>query len=310
MKKVFATTAVVFLLIALTAAGHSCSLYNKSHPGIVILDNLTPEGITNPLLFTNVFHPYSRPVEGALLWEGDEDFRNACSQMETASRMAAFKTSLPDPLPGEEYNIALAAEILAGTIVEPGAILSMNQTIGPYSRDRGFGEGPAYHGTRVVTTTGGGVCKIATTLYNTAVLADLEIIERRAHGMLVPYVPPGQDATVSYGVKDLKFRNNTESPILIWAQARENILYMAFYGEKVTKEISWNREILNLQNTYTIYRPSRELLPGEERVIIPGADGLTVRSWITILHDDGKREIQDLGVDYYRPMPRVVEQGV
>ena len=95
-------------------------------------------------------------------------------------------------------------------------------------------------------TEGGGVCKIATTLYNLAVLSNLEVIERHNHSMPVNYVPYGQDATVAYGVKDLRFKNTTENSILIWAEMIGNRLYMGFYGSEKPPKVIWNHEVSNV----------------------------------------------------------------
>lgn len=175
-------------------------------------------------------YPYGRPITGRLLWENGRQFKDLRVKHGVSQRLAAFQTTLPDPLPGEEYNVRLAAQRLAGTLVRPGEIFSMNSTLGPYSRQRGFRKGPAYHGTEVVDSFGGGVCKVATTLYNVVILSDLPIVERKAHNMLVPYVLPGQDATVGE-VQDFKFQNNTDYPLLIWAKTYGNNLIMAFYGK-------------------------------------------------------------------------------
>jgi vancomycin resistance protein VanW len=254
-------------------------------------------------------HPYGNPVEKApLIWENGPKFKQLSATHQTTVRIAAFQTTLPDPLPGEEFNIELAADRLAGTVVKPAQIFSMNRTLGPYTENRGFKLGPTYQGTKVVKTVGGGICKIATTLYNVAMLANLKIVERRAHGMLVPYVPPGQDATVSDSAQDFKFRNNTGRPILIWAKTIDNTLYMAFYGQTKPPQVIWGHQILNREKTQTIYLTNPGLSPGERKIKISGADGLTVKSWITVKHSTGKTETRDLGIDYYRPLPRVIER--
>ncbi len=252
-------------------------------------------------------HPLGRPVRGGLPWEGTEKFARLRKARQTPVRLSAFQTTLPDPLPGEEYNVALAADRLAGTLVGAGRVFSMNQTLGPYTAGRGFRRGPVYVGESVSTTIGGGVCKIATTLYNVAILAGLEILERRAHGMPVPYVPPGQDATVTYGVQDLRFRNGTAAPVMIYADTRGNTLYMAIYGREEPPKVSWHHQILDRKRRSVIRRPNPALPPGRERIALPGADGLTVRSWVTIAYPDGRTAIKRLGVDRYRPMPKVVE---
>lgn len=256
-----------------------------------------------------MYHPYGRPVSGPLIWENDQRFHEVCAKYRTSIRMSAFQTILPDPLPGEEYNVALAADILAGTVILPGRIFSANKIIGPYNRKRGFKEGPTYYGNQLIKTTGGGVCKIASTLYNVAALANLKIVERRQHGMLVPYVPPGQDATVSDGDKDFKFKNTTAYPVVVWADTKENTLYMAIYGRVRPPKVIWHHKILNRREYKTVYRYNDSLKHGQEKVVVEGADGILVKNWLTIEEPGGEIIRKDLGIDYYQPMLRIVERG-
>ncbi|WP_366923046.1 VanW family protein [Metallumcola ferriviriculae] len=254
-------------------------------------------------------HPYGNQVKGELVWENRLKFQQLLDKYDTHVRMAAFETTLPDPLPGEEANVAHAADLLAGTILSPGKVFSMNLALGPYSRQRGFQDGPAYVGSQVTKTVGGGVCKIASTLYNVAILANLKIIERHSHGMQVPYVPPGQDATVSFGSKDLKFKNHTEQPIVIWADTNGNTLYIALYGRIKPPQVTWHHKVINRQEKQTVYRYDSTLAPSQEEVVIPGADGLAVKSWLKIIYPDHTVEEKALGVDYYRPMAKVVKKA-
>ena len=255
-------------------------------------------------------HPFGNPIDEniRLWWEHSPEFQSFCFKHRATIRIAAFQTTLPDPLPGEEHNISLAASIIAGKVIAPGAIFSTDLGIGPRTIERNFKKGPAYYGSQVIQTVGGGICKIASTLYNVAVLANLEIVERWAHSMLVPYVPPGQDATIA-AYKDFKFRNNTDSPIIIWAESKDNTLYMALYGGKKPPKVTWHHEILDQWKTKTIYRNNYNLKPGEEKIILAGADGMRVKSWLTIEKPNGEKTIKKLGVDYYYPMARVIERN-
>lgn len=242
-------------------------------------------------------------------WESNEKFQEALSTAGTHIRIAIFSATLKDPLPGELYNVKHAADMLSGTVVQQGEIFSQNKHLGPYTLAKGYQKGPTYSGNRVITTVGGGVCKIASVLYNLARLSNLQVIERYNHSLTVPYVPPGQDATVYYGSRDFKFRNNTGGPILIWAEMYGNTLKMAFYGRQLTPEVKWHHTVLKRLKTWIIYQFNPKLEPGTQKVVMPGQEGIVVKSWISIKYLDGTTAIRELGKSYYSPSPRIIERG-
>lgn len=244
-----------------------------------------------------------------LPWDDEDDFNAAKTRYGTQTLLGAYCTVLNDPLPGEEENVHLGARLLSGTVLKSGETFSQNLTIGPYNSSRGYKKGPTYSGTWVTTTIGGGVCKIASTLYNVTVLSNLQVAERHCHGMPVPYVPYGQDATVSYGNYDFKFKNNTSHTILIWARGIENSLYIAFYGVDTPPQIEWHHQVLHVQKAPVVYKKNKLLAAGEKRVLVEGMDGASVRSWITVKNPDGTLEIKRMGSSYYKAMPYLIETG-
>lgn len=244
-----------------------------------------------------------------LPWTQDQNFIDALEKNNCLNLLAGYKTVLKDPLPGEEENVHLAADYICGTVLAPGEVFSQNKTAGPYTSDRGYKEGPTYYGTKVATTVGGGVCKIASTLYNVAVLSDLAIIERHNHSMPVPYVPYGQDATVFYGAKDFKFKNSSDSPILVWAKGVDNILYIAFYGQNIPPKIEWNHEVVKVLKTETVYIKNDSLPADTENLLHDGMDGATIKSTLTITYPDGTVKTKNMGTSHYNPLPFIVEKG-
>lgn len=242
-------------------------------------------------------------------WENTPEFQQAVSDADTPVRMAYYSATLKDPLPGELFNVSHAADKLSGTIVKQGEIFSQNQTLGPYTQAKGYQKGPTYSGGKVITTVGGGVCKIASLLYNIVRLSNLQVIERHNHSLTVPYVPPGQDATVYYGSRDFKFKNNSKGPVLIWAKTYGNTLFMALYGQQAPPKVTWHHETLKKLKTSTIYNFNPNLPPGTEKVVAPGQEGIVVRSWLIIRYPNGREEIKILGKDYYSPSPRIIERG-
>ncbi|HZK18410.1 MAG TPA: VanW family protein [Clostridia bacterium] len=255
------------------------------------------------------FPGMEKPYEGPLPWDGEGDFIEAVGKHITPVKMAAYKATLPNPVESESYNIGLAAKQLAGTVVRPGETFSQNSVLGPYTEQRGFRTGPTYVGNRHITTVGGGVCKVASMLYNVTTFSDLKAITRHHHSMTVPYVPPGQDATVYYGAKDFRFLNDTDSPILIWSQKIDNTLYMALYGRKKPPEVTWAHLVKNRTDFSTEYRHNPKLPPGTEKEISSGQDGYVIVSWVSVKKPDGTVTVKKKGTSWYNASPRIVERG-
>jgi hypothetical protein len=242
-------------------------------------------------------------------WKNDKDFLKAIEKYDTPILMAGFCAVLKDPLPGEEHNVSLAASSVSGHIVRPSKIFSQNERIGPYTKRRGYKEGASFVGDKIIMTEGGGVCKVATSLYNLSVLANLEIVERHYHAMPVNYVPYGQDATVAYGIKDFKFKNTTKGNILIWSKMIGNRLYMGFYGTERPPKVTWTHEVTNLVKPPLKYIRNDSLNPGEMVTKVKGLDGANVKSYVKIEYPDGTIEIKKMFPSYYLPFPEVIEMN-
>lgn len=245
----------------------------------------------------------------SLPWENEIRFQHSIMSNNTSILMAEYHVTLPQPTPGEMHNIRLAAKELAGTVIMPGEIFSQNKSLGPYSGDNGYKEGPIFKGNQIVDSMGGGVCKVASLLYNLAVMSNLPIVERHSHSLTVPYVPPGQDATVFYGIKDLRFINNTGGPIVIWAATIENTLYIALYGVDKPPSVTWRHDISQSIDYWTIYRSNPALPPGTEKIIVSGQDGCLVRSQVVVDHGNGQVEQIMLGESRYNVLPQIIERG-
>ncbi len=250
----------------------------------------------------------SCPIDN-MPWKNDLDFIKAKEKHDTPILMAGFCAVLKNPLPGEEHNVSMAAKSIKGQIIRPDDIFSQNKNIGPYTGSRGYKTGSSYTGGNIVMTEGGGVCKIATSLYNLAVLSDLDIVERHHHSMPINYVPYGQDATVAYGIKDLRFKNTTDGNILIWSKLIGHRLYMGFYGTRYSPTITWNHEITNIIKPSIKYIKNEDLQPGEAITKVQGLDGANVKSNITILYKDGSKKIKKMSPSNYLPLPELIEMN-
>lgn len=119
-------------------------------------------------------------------------------------------------------NLKLACAALDGLILQPGEEFSYNNTLGERTKERGYKPAPAYSGTRLVDSVGGGICQVSSTLYCATLYADLEIVFRVNHGFKSNYIGLGLDATVSWGKPDFQFRNNFNFPIQLKAETTDS----------------------------------------------------------------------------------------
>ena len=120
---------------------------------------------------------------------------------------AAFSTSYKDGSKGRIHNIRRAAEVISGTVLQPGEVFSYNETLGPTTKANGYKKARIFVRGKDAEGYGGGVCQVSSTLYNAADMAGLTIVERHPHSKKVGYVKEGRDAATSYGGIDLRFQN-------------------------------------------------------------------------------------------------------
>lgn len=127
-------------------------------------------------------------------------------------------------------NLAIAVGKLDGLILEPGAELSYNGLLGQRTEAAGFKPAPAYSGTNLVNTPGGGICQVSSTLYLAAMYAELTATERISHGFKPSYMAAGTDATVSWPSPDLKLVNPTPYPVKIKACLTDSYVQIWIMG--------------------------------------------------------------------------------
>jgi vancomycin resistance protein YoaR len=129
--------------------------------------------------------------------------------------LGSYATTLIGSSPARTQNLRLAVAALDGTVLDPGAVLSFNQAVGPRTADRGFQLAPVILREERQLQLGGGICQAASTLFCAALMAGLSAPERWRHSSPVDYIALGQDATIAWGFKDLKIRNDLEQRVRV-----------------------------------------------------------------------------------------------
>ena len=137
-------------------------------------------------------------------------------KLQITEQVSTFTTYYPYA----EYrnvNLGRAAELVNGTLLEPGDTFSLNDIVGERTRENGFTEGFIISDGIFKEDLGGGVSQMATTLFNAMFFAGLEDVEHKAHSLYIDRYPVGREATVAWGALDLRFRNDTPHGVLVTA---------------------------------------------------------------------------------------------
>jgi vancomycin resistance protein YoaR len=136
--------------------------------------------------------------------------------------------------PERAQSVMMPAQYASNVLVAPGEEYNLDEQIGPRTAERGFVQaiGVTNPG-EYEDVLGGALTQVATTLFNAALLAGLEITERHNHSIYIDHYPLGLDATVtasSKNPKNLRFKNNTDHYILIQGWSDGGHTRFSIYG--------------------------------------------------------------------------------
>lgn len=139
-------------------------------------------------------------------------------------------TTYHAPTGARVINIHRIADLVRGAVIPPGGSFSINEHVGRRTAANGFVSAGAISNGQYVNEIGGGVSQFATTLFNAAFFAGLDIDEYQAHSEYFDRYPLGREATMGYPLPDLKFTNNTPYGILIWTSYTDSSLTVTLYS--------------------------------------------------------------------------------
>ncbi|NLI13962.1 VanW family protein [Pelotomaculum propionicicum] len=224
--------------------------------------------------------------------------------------LGAYTTYFNAGMVSRSYNISVAAKALDDLLVLPGQVVSFNDIVGPRSSEAGYKIAPVIVNNELVDGIGGGVCQVSTTLYNSVLLANLEIVERSNHSLPVSYVPIGRDATVVDNSLDLKFRNDTNNYLYIKSYVGGGSITFKIFGDTTYKKDvrinSWVTEEIGCQ---VVYETDPNLPKGEQVVKQEGASGFKAYAEriVSVNGVQEKREV--LPYSDYSPKNKVIAVG-
>jgi vancomycin resistance protein YoaR len=129
---------------------------------------------------------------------------------------------------GKRRNIEIALAAVDGLRIAPGEMFSFWRCVGRPTQRAGYRRAAALKDGVLTEDIGGALCLVSTVLYNVALLAGMEIVERRCHSVDTygpsRYFELGRDAAVEYAYIDLRFRNPHQAPLSVCARIEDGMV--------------------------------------------------------------------------------------
>ncbi len=210
-------------------------------------------------------------------------------------------------------NLEVGTAKINGRVLMPGDVLSGYECMAPFTTANGYKTATAYENGRSVDSVGGGVCQIATTLYNAALYAELEIVQRQNHSMTVAYVDHSRDAAIAGTYKDIKISNPYETPIYVEGYTSGKKLTFKIYGQETRPE---NREVKFESKTLQwispgdpIEQPDPTLQPGQRVQVQSSHTGIRSELYKCVYVDGVLQERTLLNKDSYNASKAIYNVG-
>jgi len=232
----------------------------------------------------------------------------------TVSELGMFSTAVAT---GQEdprvRNILRASERIHNQMLYPGDVFSASALMGAHLPGSGYEAAIVLVRGEPTQDIGGGICQVVTTLYNAVLMAELTVVQRHNHSVRVSYADYGFDATIAGDYYDLKFKNNTQHPILITSRLQASGLQVSIHGYETRPP---NRTVQFSSRRVDVIPPDpykevvdANLPPGERIVTLESQMGYRFEVFKHIYVDGQEVERIKVNTSAYRPMQGIVSVG-
>lgn len=152
-------------------------------------------------------------------------------------------------------NLKIASKKINGTIIQPGETFDFNKVVGSRTAAKGYKKAHVFTGPNSTTMgLAGGICQVASTVFNTALISNVKIVERHQHSQRVSYVPLGRDAAISGNVQNFRWKNNTKYAIKIKMTVKDGKITCTFYTCQKAKPKKVKLNVTQKGKTFTLKR--------------------------------------------------------
>lgn len=208
-------------------------------------------------------------------------------------------------------NISLSTVCLNNTICHAnGGLWSFNQIVGDTTPDKGYEQAGTIIDDRYSKSIGGGVCQVATTVYNAVYESGLDIVTRHNHDLYISSYPVGRDASIAYPYMDFEWQNNEKSDVLVMAESTGYSVSVYLYGVnpqyQVKTELGQWAEGEKFTQKFVV-DPSKE--PNSKFTQTEGSDGKSITIKRLVYNKEGALIKNEDYTSKYNPKNEIIVLG-
>ena len=228
--------------------------------------------------------------------------------------LGTYTTSFSSSGASRSANVTNGCNLINGTLLYPGEEFSAYNTIKPFTEENGYRLAGSYLNGKVVESLGGGICQVSSTLYNAVLRAELQVVERHNHSMVVTYVDKSADAAIAESAgKDFRFVNSSDHPIYIEGYTHDKKITFNVYGVETRdpgRRVDFESEVVseNPPKNESIIADSGQVVG---YVSVTSAHiGYQARLWKVVYQDGKEVERSIVNESKYNPSPRTAVVGI
>lgn len=229
------------------------------------------------------------------------------------TRISTYTTTYNDTASTQNrtFNIHRAADAMNDSVVpRDGGTWSFNEVVGSCDATAGYKDANAIMDGEVVAEAGGGICQVATTVFNAVYDSGLPVLERHNHTLHMSSYPDGRDAAIAYPLMDLRWSNDTSSDVLVRTGYSNTTVTVSLYGISPgytvrTQTGDWEEG----EKHQTKVEIDEDRPQGYQSVKTVGTDGMEIYVIRTVTDKNGQVVRQDRFDSVYSPVDKVIVTG-
>ncbi len=234
-------------------------------------------------------------------------------EMQVLTEVSTYTTTFSDSAGTEarNTNIRIGASELNKTVCKAnGGTWSFNGIVGDTTQEKGYLAAGSIAEGEYVDTYGGGICQVATTVFNALYESPYKITERHPHSLYISSYPAGRDAAIAWSDLDLSWANETTSDVLMVTSSDETSVTVSLYSTPQTFSVESKLGDWQEGSTYrTVVKEDETLAKGYSYVKTTGTNGSKISVTRTVYDANKQILYTNEYVSEYEPKNKVIVCG-